>query len=206
MITGPRALTANPLSMQMFPGTYPRASSSRSQLGASVDRTLLCLTCTRSSSAVRCCPPLSAAIVTHMVARSSDRASRWPNSHRPGRWSGAHLSSLHAWRMAASSARSLAICASRSAQCGHGGVTHQWIGQQKGEEAAIPPGWGSEYFDGMLREVMVVVLLGCAGLTAGVAFGTLFPSMSPAIASSDNRLTSALGSCCPPAAHFAHRI
>jgi hypothetical protein len=28
----------------------------------------------------------------------------------------------------------------------------------------------------MLRRVMVVMLLGCVGLTAGVAFGTLFPS------------------------------
>src|SRR5882672_8809556 len=52
------------------------ASSSRSQLAASVDRTLLCLTCTKSSAAVRCCPPLSAAIVTHMVTRSSDRGHR----------------------------------------------------------------------------------------------------------------------------------
>src|SRR5258707_3334055 len=45
-------------------------------LAASVDRTLLCLTCTRSSAAVRCCPPLSAAIVTHMVTRSSYRGHR----------------------------------------------------------------------------------------------------------------------------------
>jgi hypothetical protein len=37
-------------------------ASSRSQLAAAVDRTLLCLTCTRSSAAVCCCPPLSAAI------------------------------------------------------------------------------------------------------------------------------------------------
>ena len=29
---------------------------------------------------------------------------------------------------------------------------------------------------GMLRRVMVVVLLGCLGLTAGVTLGTLFPS------------------------------
>jgi hypothetical protein len=28
----------------------------------------------------------------------------------------------------------------------------------------------------MLKRVMVVVLLGCVGLTAGVALGTLFPS------------------------------
>jgi hypothetical protein len=48
--------------------------------------------------------------------------------------------------------------------------------QQKGELAAIPPGWGSEYLEGMLNRVMVVVLPGCVGLTAGVAFGTLFPS------------------------------
>src|SRR5258706_10248302 len=42
-------------------------------LAASVDRTLLCLTCTRSSAAVRCCPPLSAAIDTPMVTRASYR-------------------------------------------------------------------------------------------------------------------------------------
>src|SRR5215475_2182676 len=34
----------------------------------------------------------------------------------------------------------------------------------------------SEYIEGMLRKVMVVVLLGCVGLTAGVAFGTVFSS------------------------------
>jgi hypothetical protein len=34
----------------------------------------------------------------------------------------------------------------------------------------------SEYIEGMLRRVMVVVLLGCVGLTAGVAFGTVFSS------------------------------
>src|SRR5262249_46298449 len=32
----------------------------------------------------------------------------------------------------------------------------------------------SEYIEGVLKRVMVVMLLGCVGLTAGVALGTLF--------------------------------
>jgi hypothetical protein len=33
-----------------------------------------------------------------------------------------------------------------------------------------------EYIEGVLQRVMIVVLLGCVGLTAGVAFGTVFSS------------------------------
>src|SRR5215475_12947405 len=54
----------------------------------------------------------------------------------------------------------------------------------------------SEYIEGMLRKVMVVVLLGCVGLTAGVAFGTVFSS---------NQSRASIPSIQPPAQSSCHQ-
>ena len=63
-----------------------------------------------------------------------------------------------------------------------------------------------EYIEGMLRRVVVVVLLGCVGLTAGVAFGTLFSSnQSRAFSSNESRPFSGNGikaSIVPPAVRY----
>jgi hypothetical protein len=52
----------------------------------------------------------------------------------------------------------------------------------------------SEYIEGVLKRVMVVVLLGCVGLTAGVACGTLF-SGNGIKASMPSIVQPAKGSC-----------